>query len=238
MKNSFNRHAIGKKISLDYSRHLCDDSMTVLTKRPSRSFSDTAAIEFIRRRALQGSSDSHEKDPRFVNSASTERIYPQVFNKDQSFLNKYRDKNLRVEAHGLPETKRPGWTSSSDRNSVVNPASTERVCQQQVFNKDQSFLNKYGNKNLRVGTHGLPETKRPGNTSSSGKNSVVHAFTITSNDDETRSCCDSVSSIISSNFANPDGKGQRESKVNGLPDKKEKFDSITTWLESLPRPVL
>lgn len=184
MKNSFNQHAIGKKISLDYSRHLCDDSMTVLTKRPSRSFSDTAAIEFIRRRALQGSSDSHEKDPRFVNSASTERIY------------------------------------------------------QQVFNKDQSFLNKYGNKNLRVGTHGLPETKRPGNTSSLGKNSVVHAFTITSNDEETRSCCDSVSSIISSNFANPDGKGQRKSKVNGLQDEKEKFDSITTWLESLPRPVL
>lgn len=183
MKNSFNPHALGRQISLDYSRHFCNDSRMASAKRPSRSFSDTVAIEFIRRRALQRSSEFHERDPKFANSASTERI-----------------------------------------------------CQQQVYNKDQSFLNKYGNKKLRTETHGLPETESPGRTSSSCKNSAVRSRT--SNDDETRSCCESVSSIISSNFANPDAKRERKSRPGGLPDKKAKFDSITTWLENLPRPVL
>lgn len=183
MKNSLNPHALGGKISLGYSRHLCNDSRMESVKRPSRSFSDTVAIEFIRRRALQGSFEFHERDPKFANSASTERI-----------------------------------------------------CQQQVYNKDQSFLNKYGNKKLRGEIYGLPETESPGRTRSSCKNSFVRSRT--SDDDETRSCCDSVSSIISSNFAYSDGKRQKKSRIGALPDKKGKFDSITTWLKNLPTPVL
>lgn len=181
MKKSY---AHGRTISVDYSRHLFNSSRTAVTKRPSKSYSDTDAIEFIRRTALRGNSDFHERDPK-----------------------------------------------------IVGQANVERVCRHQVFNKDHSFLNKYGNKNLKIETHGLPAAENGGGKIRSNQRtkSVLHSGM--DHDVETRSFCDSVSSNVSSNFANP-GVERQKKRRDGNKDKIAKFDTITTWLENLPRPVL
>ena len=110
-------------------------------------------------------------------------------------------------------------------------ASVERVSQKQVYNTDDSFHRKYGNKNERLDLHALPPTTRWVN---SPVNSVVHHEMNV--DDDARSFCDSVSSIACSNFANADVDKERKSKDH-ISEKIAKFDAIETWLQQLSKPV-
>ena len=57
-------------------------------------------------------------------------------------------------------------------------------------------------------------------------------------DDETKSFCDSVSSIACSNFATTDAEDRKHWNKNErkVPDKISKLQSIEKWLQSLPEP--
>ena len=107
----------------------------------------------------------------------------------------------------------------------------ERVSQKQVYNTDDSFHRKYGNRNQRLDLQTLPPTTRLVN---SPVNSVLHNEVNV--DDDARSFCDSVSSIACSNFTNADIDKGREGK-NHLSEKITKLDVIETWLQQLPKPV-
>lgn len=113
-------------------------------------------------------------------------------------------------------------------------ASVERVPKKKMYNMDNSFHRKYGNKNGMLETFTLPPTPMR-RWVNSPVNSVV-GFGISVNDD-TRSFCDSVSSIACSNFASTEVNKDRKSK-DDFPDKIAKFDAIETWLQRLPRPIL
>lgn len=110
-------------------------------------------------------------------------------------------------------------------------ASVERVSQKQVYNTDDSFHRKYGNKNERLDLHGLPPTTPWVN---SPVNSVLNCEINV--DDDARSFCDSVSSIACSNFANADIDKQRKRK-DDISEKISKFDAIETWLQQLSKPA-
>ena len=107
----------------------------------------------------------------------------------------------------------------------------ESVSQKQVYNTDDSFHKKYGNKNEMLDSHNLPPTKRLVNST---VNSVLHYKLNV--DDDARSFCDSVSSMACSNFANADIDKERKRK-NHISEKITKFDVIETWLQLLPKPV-
>ena len=116
---------------------------------------------------------------------------------------------------------------------VRQPANrVERVSQKQVYNTDDSFRRKYGNKNESLNLQTLPPRKRLVN---SPVNSVLHYELNV--DDDARSFCDSVSSIACSNFANADTDKERKRK-NNISEKITKFDVIETWLQQLPKPVI
>ena len=104
---------------------------------------------------------------------------------------------------------------------VRQPANrVERVSQKQVYNTDDSFHKKYGNKNEMLDSHNLPPTKRFVNST---VNSVLHYKLNV--DDNARSFCDSVSSMACSNFANADiDKGRK--RKNHISEKITKFDII------------
>ena len=57
-------------------------------------------------------------------------------------------------------------------------------------------------------------------------------------DDETKSFCDSVSSIACSNFSSIDVDNRKpwNKKSRKFPDKISKFQAIEKWLQSLPEP--
>lgn len=107
----------------------------------------------------------------------------------------------------------------------------ERVSQKQVYNTDDSFHRKYGNKNERLDLQTLPPTTQLVN---SPVNSVLHDDVNV--DDDARSFCDSVSSIACSNMTNADIDKERKRK-NHPSEKIAKFDVIETWLQQLPKPV-
>ena len=107
----------------------------------------------------------------------------------------------------------------------------ERVSQKQVYNTDDSFHRKYGNKNEKLDLQTLPSTTRLVN---SPVNSVLHNEVNV--DDDARSFCDSVSSIACSNFTNADIDKERKRK-NHFSEKVAKFDAIETWLQQFPKPV-
>ena len=107
----------------------------------------------------------------------------------------------------------------------------ERVSQKQVYNTDDSFHRKYGNKNQRLDLQTLPPTTRLLN---SPVNSVLHSEVDV--DDDARSFCDSVSSIACSNFTNADTDKDKKRK-NNLSERTTKLDVVETWLQQLPKQV-
>ena len=174
-------HSRTRTNSVDYSRHLSGTSRpkAPMDKRPSKSFSDTDAIELLSR----------------------------------SFHGRYHDLNK-----GTPKFAK-------------QLANVERAPQTKVYNMDNSFLRKYGNKNEKLTTYTLPPTPMQ-RWVNSPTNSVLSFGK--SSDDDTRSFCDSVSSIACSNFANTEVHKERKSK-DDFPDKIAKFDAIETWLQRLSK---
>ena len=86
-----------KTRSLDYSRHLCSStrSTALIDKRPSKSFSDTDAIEILKQRIAR-----RQSDPAFnttnvtLQGQSVKRTQQiQVYQKEKTFHRKYGSKS-------------------------------------------------------------------------------------------------------------------------------------------------
>ena len=100
-KASFQRtgwiHIQHKKTrSLDYSRHLCSStrSAPLIDKRPSKSFSDTDAIEILKQRRARRQSDTFNTTNVTLERQSVTRTAQiQVYQKDKTFHTKYGSKS-------------------------------------------------------------------------------------------------------------------------------------------------
>jgi len=100
------------------------------------------------------------------------------------------------------------------------------LSQRQVYNIDKTFQKEFGHMNEMQGK----------NTSvSSSYWAIRDAVQM---DDETKSFCDSVSSIACSNFARTDVDNRKPWNKNNrkCSDKISKFQAIEKWLQSLPEP--
>jgi len=96
----------------------------------------------------------------------------------------------------------------------------------QVYNIGKGFQQKYGYTNATQGTNTLESSSHWANRE------VLDQL-----DDETKSFCDSVSSIAFSNFTRTD-VDKRTPLNKSVPDKIVKRQAIEKWLESLPEPGL
>ena len=102
----------------------------------------------------------------------------------------------------------------------------EPVSRRQLYNIGKTFQQTLGHKNKMQGTNTLvPSSYWPNR----------EAFQM---DDETKSFCDSVSSIACSNFARSDVDNRTPWNKNDrkFPDNVSKFQAIEKWLQSLPEP--
>ena len=86
-----------KTRSLDYSRHLCSStrSAALIGKRPSKSFSDTDAIEILKQRIARRQSDPafNTTNMTLVGQSVTRTPQIQVYQKDKTFHRKYGSKS-------------------------------------------------------------------------------------------------------------------------------------------------
>ena len=111
-----------KTRSLDYSRHLCSStrSAALIDKRPSKSFSDTDAIEILKQRIARRQSDPafNTTNVTLVGQSVTRTPQIQVYQKDKTFHRKYGSKS---EETGL-------YTSSNSiaihRSCINSPTSS------------------------------------------------------------------------------------------------------------------
>ena len=90
-----------KTRSLDYSRHLCSStrSAALIDKRPSKSFSDTDAIEILKQRIARRKSDPafNTTNMTLERQSVTRTSQIQVYQKDKTFHRKYGSKNEETE---------------------------------------------------------------------------------------------------------------------------------------------
>ena len=90
-----------KTRSLDYSRHLCSStrSAALIDKRPSKSFSDTDAIEILKQRIARRQSDPafNTTNVTLVGQSVTRTPQIQVYQKDKTFHRKYGSKSEETE---------------------------------------------------------------------------------------------------------------------------------------------
>ena len=86
-----------KTRSLDYSRHLCSStrSAALIGKRPSKSFSDTDAIEILKQRIARRQSDPafNTTNMTLERQSVTRTPQIQVYQKDKIFHRKYGSKS-------------------------------------------------------------------------------------------------------------------------------------------------
>ena len=86
-----------KTRSLDYSRHLCSTtrSAALIDKRPSKSFSDTDAIEILKQRIARRQSDPafNTTNMTLEGQSVTRTPQIQVYQKDKTFHRKYGSKS-------------------------------------------------------------------------------------------------------------------------------------------------
>ena len=86
-----------KTRSLDYSRHLCSStrSAALIGKRPSKSFSDSDAIEILKQRIARRQSDPafNTTNVTLVGQSVTRTPQIQVYQKDKTFHRKYGSKS-------------------------------------------------------------------------------------------------------------------------------------------------
>ena len=97
----------------------------------------------------------------------------------------------------------------------------------QLYNIGKTFQPKFGHTNKMQGTTALVPSSYCTNR---------QAFQM---EDETKSFCDSVSSIACSNFARTDCVDNQKpwhKNDRKFPDKISKFQAIEKWLQSLPEP--
>ena len=82
---------------LDYSRHLCSStrSAALIGKRPSKSFSDTDAIEILKQRIARRQSDPtfNTTNMTLERQSVTRTPQIQVYQKDKTFHRKYGSKS-------------------------------------------------------------------------------------------------------------------------------------------------
>ena len=90
-----------KTRSLDYSRHLCSStrSAALIGKRPSKSFSDTDAIEILKQRIARRQSDPafNTTNVTLEGQSVTRTPQIQVYQKDKTFHRKYGSKSEETE---------------------------------------------------------------------------------------------------------------------------------------------
>ena len=90
-----------KTRSLDYSRHLCSStrSAALIDKRPSKSFSDTDAIEILKQRIARRQSDPAFNTTNMTLDGQSVTRTPQiqVYQKDKTFHRKYGSKSEETE---------------------------------------------------------------------------------------------------------------------------------------------
>ena len=90
-----------KTRSLDYSRHLCSStrSAALIGKRPSKSFSDTDAIEILKQRIARTQSDPafNTTNMTLERQSVTRTPQIQVYQKDKTFHRKYGSKSEETE---------------------------------------------------------------------------------------------------------------------------------------------
>ena len=86
-----------KTRSLDYSRHLCSStrSAALIGKRPSKSFSDSDAIEILKQRIARRQSDPafNTTNMTLERQSVTRTPQIQVYQKDKTFHRKYGSKS-------------------------------------------------------------------------------------------------------------------------------------------------
>ena len=129
-------------------------------------------------------------------------------------------------------TTTPQRTSSrpfdNSKEKFGRQQSTEGpLSRRQLYNIGKTFQSKFGHTNKMQGTNTLVP-------SSYWMNKETFQM-----DDETKSFCDSVSSIACSNFAKTDCVANRKpwhKNDRKLPDNVSKFQAIEKWLQSLPEP--
>ena len=92
-----------KTRSLDYSRHLCSStrSAALIGKRPSKSFSDTDAIEILKQRIARRQSDPafNTTNMTLERQSVTRTPQIQVYQKDKTFHRKYGSKSEETELY-------------------------------------------------------------------------------------------------------------------------------------------
>ena len=90
-----------KTRSLGYSRHLCSStrSTALIGKRPSKSFSDTDAIEILKQRIARRQSDPafNTTNMTLERQSVTRTPQIQVYQKDKTFHRKYGSKSEETE---------------------------------------------------------------------------------------------------------------------------------------------
>ena len=98
------------------------------------------------------------------------------------------------------------------------------LSRRQLYNVGKTFQQKVGQTDKTLGTNTLVPSSYWTNR---------EAF---QTDDETKSFCDSVSSIACSNFPRTDVDNRKPRNRNSrkFPDKISKFQAIEKWLQSLP----
>lgn len=100
------------------------------------------------------------------------------------------------------------------------------LSRRQVYNIGETFQQKLGHTNEMQGMNTLVSSPYWTNREA------------VQMDDETKSFCDSVSSIACSNYARTDVDNRKHWNKNDhkFPDKISKFQAIEKWLQSLPEP--
>lgn len=114
-------------------------------------------------------------------------------------------------------------TPSTRKRTGSRPFDLSR---RQVYNIGETFQQKFGHTNEMQGTNTLVSSPYWTNREA------------VQMDDETKSFCDSVSSIACSNYARTDVDNRKHWNKNDhkFPDKISKFQAIEKWLQSLPKP--
>ena len=123
--------------------------------------------------------------------------------------------------------------AGQNRNvTLVRQFSDEgRVLRRRVYCMDQTFLRKLGHKNGILEKHSVAAKPNLTNRKAYSKKPVHYGI-----DNDTRSFCDSVSSIACSNFANENREQKVAKDCNKISDQMEKFVAIQNWLLNLSTP--
>ena len=125
-----------------------------------------------------------------------------------------------------------GKTGQNRNVTLVRQLSDEgRVLRRRVYCMDQTFLRKLGHKNGILEKHSVAPNPNLTNRKVYSKKPVHYGI-----DNDTRSFCDSVSSIACSNFANENREQKVAQDCNKISDQMEKFVAIENWLLNLSTP--